>query len=316
MAIIRSGAAEFIEEVTPGTMPTNPAMQWIGVVTKFTNPIKKEFAEYQGLKEYGATNKLEIDGAVAVGETYESSFEYQPQKVNASPAYGPFDFFKYAFMADPPGTSPGALSDTLKSMSIGRMHSGKFEQLLGCYIDKIGMSCERNGIWNTAGSLKIMDVPRTTYDPWPVSDYKGSGSHATKVSSLPVTWNDITTLTYGGSNFIADVQKMSFEISNGLEISYDMSATTASKIASITPTKRDMSVTFDVNYKDINSIVKKVLEFGAADIVLVLETGTSDYTLTFKNARIPEENSEFAPEGLMTGSVKFVGINDFTLAWT
>ncbi len=220
------------------------------------------------------------------------------------------------------------LTDTLKSLSIGETSNSKFRRNCGVFIDSAKFSVQRNKKAIISGKAIVADVPRTVspnYDPWSVNDfttkkfdgttYTTAGTHTVINPRQPYKWSDVTGITYGGTNFIASVEKIEFEVKNNLDITYDNvtpvygSTLLNTRVYTIDPDKRDLSVTFGVKHKDVNSIVKKVLEFSAADIVLTI----AGKTLTFTGARIPEEPFELAPTGFQGQDIKFVGITNFTI---
>ncbi len=299
MAVGKGGVVEYTPETVFGTWPT-ATMSWIGLVQKFQAPTKKPYEEIRALKAAGATDKLQIHSCIGhQEELYEKDLEYIPQD---------WTFFRYA-MNDTGGTG---LTDTLKSLSIGEIltKSGTtyWRKNLGSVLDTAKFSVQRGKKALVTHKVSIADVVRTAYDPWATSTYNTS---ATASSAAAFKWSDLTDIDMpSGTNLGASVDKFEFEIKNNLEPTYDPMGTLNTKVTSIDPDKRDISLTLSVRHSSINWLVKKVLEF-AADGVVVTFGGK---TLTFTGARIPEEPFELAPTGFQTADLKFVGITNLTIS--
>jgi len=301
IVILKSGTAEYVVESTFGTFPTDPAMQWIGLVQSLKAPLKPKYEEYRTLKNSGATNKLELEGAEITGglQPIEIELEYLPQD---------WTFLKYAISSSGGGTP----TDDLASLSIGLISSdSKYAKLSGAKIDSVDVEIPEAGFAKVSMKLIAAHVYTTTNNPWSSSDYIGLGTHATKNSNVPVSWDDVSNVTLGGAAIPnSALGGIKFSINNNLDPQYDLYSSLATKIGAIEPAKRDFKASLTVKKKTIDAIADKAVGFGANDLVITVGATT----FTFANARIPEDAVELAPTDLVTLDVDFVGITNMTIA--
>ncbi len=298
----KSGVVEHIVETTFGTLPTNPAMVWIGLIQSLKATLKNEHEEYRTLKASAATNKLQIEGDVNLGQSLDIDLEYILQN---------WTFFKYVMSV----TGGNTMTDDLASLSLGLISpdaTAKYAQLLGTKIDSAAVEIPERGKAKCNMKLKGAHLPVTTNNPWSVTDYKGTGSHAAKASTAPVKWSDITAITYGGSNIpSSEVGGVKFSIENKLEGVLDAYGTLSTKLGAIEPTERTIKASLTLKKKAIDAIVALSNAFSAASLVITFSGPT---TLTFANAKIPQDVVEFAPTGLASLDVDFSGITDLTFS--
>lgn len=302
MAILlnRSGVVEYVKETTFASFPSNPAMNWIGLVQEFKCPLEKETEDVRTLKDATATDKLHIEDAVELGEgPYEIDLRYHPQD---------WTFWKYVIS----NTGGGSPTDELASLSLGLIHGGKYCQISGVVIDSLEVNIPYRGKAEVSGKLLAAHIPRTGNNVWSSSDYIGTGSHASKSASPPLRWKDISAVTYGGSNFADQVYGIKFGVNNNLsaEDGVSLYANTSSKVEAIEPQERSFSATVTIRKKAVDNLVQEVLGFTGKSLVFTIG-GT---TFTFSNAKIAKDVIELAPSGFQTLDVEFVGINNLTIS--
>lgn len=292
MTILSSfGTIEYVEESAFATMPTNPAMLWIGIVQKAIIASKHKNQDYHGLKAAAATNQLQIAGNVKTGNDLELTLEYMPQT---------WTFLKYAMAINAGAT----LTDTLDSLSFGAISidgTPKYAVMEGGKINNIEVSIAEDSIAKVTAKIPFADIVLATNDPWG-TDYKGAGSHATDPASAALGFNDITTLTLGGAAFNATDIK--FGINNNLKAIKDPSSTNLANVVDFVPQKRDITFSCKVRRAAMNDFAVKHFGYGANNIILTI-SGT---TFTFTGAKIPEEIYSLMDEGVAEMDVNFQGI--------
>lgn len=293
----KSGVAEYVVETTFGAMPTNPAMQWIGLIQSLKATIKTEHEEYRTLKAAAATNKLQIEGDVLLGQSLDIDMDYVMQD---------WTFFKYVMSL----TGGLTMTDDLANIALGLISpdaTPKYAQLLGTKIDSAAVEIPERGKAKCTMKLKGANVPVTTNNPWSVTNYKGTGSNATKASTPPIPWSGITAITYGGVVIpSSEVGGVKISIENKLEAVLDAYNTLSTKIGAIEPTERTIKVSLTLKKKTIDAIVALSNAFAAANLVITFASPAT--TLTFAGARIPQDVIDFAPTGLTSLDVEFSGI--------
>jgi len=300
IVLSKSGVVEYATETTFGTFPTNPAMNWIGLVQSFVANIETLHEEYRTLKASGATDKLQIEGAVKTGQAIEIDLEYILQNWN---------FFQYGMSSSGGGT----LTDDLASLTLGLISpdsTAKYAKLSGVKIDSMSVEIPENDVAKCTMKLLGAHVDTTADNPWSTTDYIGTGSHATKSATAPIAWTDVTNITWGGSTISnAEIGGIKFEINNNLEAIKDVYGTTSTKVSAIEPAKREIKATLTLRKEAIDAIAADAIGFTSQDLVLTIGAKT----LTFTGARIAKDSIDFAPEGMMSLDVDFVGITNFTI---
>lgn len=297
----KSGVVEYVVESTFGVAVANPAMLWPGVTQNFKAVLKNETEEYRTLKAAAATNKLQIEGAVLLGQVVEVDWEYLMQN---------WTLLKY-IQSLTGGATP---TDDIASFNIGLISpdaTAKYALLQGFKLNSADIEIAEKG--KAKANLKALaaHVPVTANNPWTVTDYKGLGSHATKASTTPVKWSDITACTYAGAVIpSSQLGTIKIGIDNKCEGVLDAYSTNSTKIAAIEPTERNYKLSVVLKKKAIDSISALATAYSAAAFVLTI----GGVTLTFSGARIPEDVVEFAPKGLMSLEVPFNGITDLTFS--
>lgn len=301
LTLPKNGVVEHIPEVTFGVKPTNPAMLWPGLTQNFKALIKSENEEYRTLKAAAATNKLQIEGAILLGQAIEVDWQYILQD---------WTLLKY-LQSVTGGNTP---TDNLASFTLGLISpdaTPKYATIQGLKFSSGEIEIPEKGKAITNLKGLAAHVPVTSNNPWSATDYKGTGTHAAKASTAPVKWNDITACTYGGANIPnSQLGTIKIGIDNKCEGVLDAYSTNSTKIAAIEPTERNYKLSVVLKKKAIDAIADKAVEYTAGNFVLTI----GGVTLTFANARIPEEIIEFAPKGLTSLEVPFNGITDLTFS--
>lgn len=297
----KSGVTEYVVESAFGTFPTNPTMLWIGLIQSMKALLKTEHEEYRTLKASGATNKLQIEGDVNLGQAIDIDLEYILQN---------WTFFKYVMSS----AGGNTMTDDLASIALGLISSdatAKYAKLSGIKIDSANVEIPEKGKAKCNMKLLGANVTTATNNPWSVTDYKGTGAHAAKASTAPIAWKDITAITLGGSNIpTSQVGGVKFGIENKCEAVLDAYGSLSTKIGAIEPTERSIKASLTIKKTAIDAIADKAVGFGANSLVITI----GGATFTFANAKIPQDVIEFAPAGLTSLDIEFSGITDLAVS--
>lgn len=255
--------AEMVPEVTFGTFPTNPAMQPLpGVLLEFNLKSSPVLDEYNCLKGAAETDPLSCGVATKTTETIEWDF-----KVKCTDAYG---MLPQALLAATSSTyTPG---NTMLPFSIGLMAGSQFCTLLGNVITEWVLEIPDN---EKAAELSVsgMAVSKSAWG----ADYKGSGSHATAVSSADVlTMASLSAFTYDSVALSASdimAPSLKFGVKNKVEPVIDASSSRTSKIGNWSFGPREYILELDATFLD---------DMGLQDDILAAADHTMAYTLDGK----------------------------------
>jgi len=300
-----TGTVEFVAEGTYGTFPTNPAMKWIGLVQKATITARNENEDYRSLRASGATNKLIPVGNIKTGATLTIDLEYIPNTFKH--ATNPI-FCKYATHATGGDTMQDILPTGLSFGFISADSTPKYAKISGGQIDEWTCEIPEDKLARITAKVPCADLYLNANDPW-TTDYVGSGSHASEVTTA-LGYADITTLTLGGASFKAT--NIKFGVRNSAIRVKDAASTKFSKVESIVPQKREFFFSAKVRRDAINDFSVKTFGYGANNLVIAFGTAGASGTLTFANAKVPEEVYNFAVEGLSEMEINFTGITGLT----
>jgi len=253
---------QYVEEVTYGVFPTNPAMSWIGTV---------KLAEYNATRELAAMPHVgEEDSRVYQEdrETYGLTLDYFLQNSTLA---------KYGVNAQ--GGGAGSIDKTLSILASAKLGGASgtetFIQLNGVRVDSITLSGGLNE--KTLARVRLtgknLPIPSTTS---PI----GSGSFATDPGGNPWNYYDggASPVTIGGVS--PDVKSISVEISRQLSGEYHVGET---KKRALLPGGRNIQGTITLVWKDT---VQYANLSNASNVTIswVLKSATSMLTLT--NARL------------------------------
>lgn len=279
---------EYQEETNFGSTASadlEGAYNWFGLVTSFsaTQGIEAENVRY--LPAAGSTNKLETVENVKVSEAYSGEITFSLQDLT------PLQYWTGA---------AGDTSDDVTSIVVGEQNedSGEFRNLTGGVGEEVTLTIEEDGVAEMSGSFIFADAT-----DWGTTDYIGStGSHAAADTTTPSTYGDLGGINLGGTALSDAVESLTLTVSNDLEVVKDPDATTASQIAAIVPTSREISVELALTYDDM-SMAQTVRSYTKQDLTFNLDVGGVTNAFTVTDTQYPEFPYEFAPEDLVGDTV-------------
>jgi len=258
--------AEYIDEVTTGTLPTNPAMVAFPCnVTKFEfkhDPISDDYSSMNGPtcatpREHGVSNKVAEDLSFSV----------------TGKATG-VDLVPYALMGDT--TTTYAIGKVPHYVSIGMFMGTDYAVLKGCLMEELVFDFpSRSATCEMTATYQAMDIAH-----WGATDYKGTGSHASAVTDTPLNFGSITSPTIESGTFAASnmlLNSLKFGFTNNIEGVENIGATTASKYSIFSI--GDIEKTLEMNVTFLDAEVYDLLTDGAVkDFSFALDGKTFTYT--------------------------------------
>ncbi len=274
-----------MEESTYGTFPTNPAMNWIGVVSS-CGP--KADMQSIMIPQVGTEDlKYIIKGA----EVYTVELEYGLQNST---------FAKYATQSQGGGTGTidKSLSLLFSAKLGGQTGTENFLQLLGSRIGSFTLSTRIGELTRARCQIqgKAIPVPSTTS---PI----GTGTFATDPATNPWTFYD------GGTNPVTigavspDVREITVTFERNLERLHVLGQ---SQQKFLPPKHRRITGNFTILWEDTNQYTNLTSDTGVA-ISWILKSATS--TLTLSNCKIHRlEDFPFQPTEIVVEKYGFTAL--------
>ncbi len=288
---------EYVEETTFGYMPSDPTMQWIGLVTKFkpVDKLKTVTIRYFG-DDSQTDGRLENIKNAKVGREVGLEISYVPQNLMG------LGFLKYWT------GSAGGLSDDITSVSVGIIdkNATKYTVINGLIGNEVTLTIPEEGEVTIEGNMVGVEI--VTAD----TDYIGLGSHATEDASDPLTTDDLTLvqMDYGtGFVDVVDyVNSIKVTISNTLGIFRDLGSGFSTKIGMIKPIAREVKLSLEMDYEDF-TMLNNVRSFTSLGFKFTLR-GT---TFTFTGVRFPEAPFEYKPDDLIGDTLESLPVEGMTI---
>ncbi len=282
------GSVEYITESVFATLPTNPAMKWIGAVSKFSPKDKTKTASEKYLKDKVATNRAESYIHAKTGEELGFDITYYPQP-------GSFDDFLLLVT----GSATG-LADSIGSFSLGLVldeTTTKYSYYEGCVVDSFTLNIPDDGFVSCDVSCTAADK-----STWGTSTYIGTGSHATDPLETPLTSEDITSvqIDYGAGYVDVEdaINAITLKIENKVGYARDLASANAGRIKGSALTGRDITLELDMDYDsfDMMTYIRSLTEL---DVKFVLGSGSHSWTFAVSGVKFPEMPYEFSSEDLI-----------------
>ena len=292
MPISGAKAIEYVAEDsigsgTYGVTPDNPTMKWLGLVNPFTPHIAKGYEEVRYLGAYDATDMLQKMRNMKVDGELTASLTYKPQD---------WDFMQYIT-----GSTTG-LSDSVDSLSIAQYTDEKWILYKGCMLTRWELTLPKEGIATVDVDMTIGDVADPTG-----TDFIGTGSHASESTDDPFLWEDITGLKMDSNDpptteIAHSVGDLTLSITNEVELPKDISSTKWTRAEGAVVKKRDISVSMELTWVDIDSFFTLVKNGTKQNLQFTL----GGKTFTIKGLIPPEYNPEITPDNFIGETVTFL----------
>jgi hypothetical protein len=313
MAVSRiNGTVDFIEESVFGTIPTNPALKWIGSVYSAKPAVKVKTETKRALPATTITaNKAFNMKHIKVGTDIGLEIGYVPQT-------GSFlDFLVYAIG----GTTAAPVSDTQKSISVvlqdANAASLKWQVFKGCVCTDFAFNAPEDGAIDCKATFNCQELAAPS-----ATDPKGSGSHPSASTGAELTIDDISAcqMKYSASGSLANctdaINALSFKVQNKIGFSKDIANSTSTRIAGYAVNARSITLELDLDYAALETAaatgfsITDVRSLTAFDFAFTLD----GKTYTFGGLKFPELPYEYGPDDLLGDKVTSLPATSLTVA--
>ena len=291
--VVGSQPIEYVEETDYAIEVADGEYNWFGITTSWSADQGVESTSITYLPEFGASNKLEKRVNVKLREMYEGEITYHPQ--------GDFSFLQY-FTG-----SQGGTADDVTSLQVGEINESDstFRRLLGGVGEEITVSVAEDEVVEVNGSFTFGEAT-----DWSSTDYTDTdGSHATEDTTEPWSYDNLGSVTYGGTEMDGAIDSVELTISNDLAVVRDANSELSTQIDAIVPVDREITVSVEFTYDNFD-ILNEVRAYEAKDFVF--EIGNT--TFTVGGVKFPEAPYEFTADDLVADSLDSDPAN--SLSWT
>ncbi|HZW58255.1 MAG TPA: phage tail tube protein [Nitrososphaerales archaeon] len=255
LGLLVAHSAEYVEETTFGTQPTNPTWNWIGTDLQYSDTADMGSILIRNL------GTEDLKSVVKGADNYDVTLDYALQAST---------FLKY--LVNSQGGGAGSIDKSL-SVLISPKISGttNYLEALGCRPDSGSIKWQLGK--ELRGNLKLFAQSISAYTS---TDPTGTGSHASDPGTTPWVFTDpgASGITFGGTAY--DIQDMTVNFNRNLQRVRAIGQSTAKYIV---PSIRD--ITFDVTIMlEATANYSALLNNTSQTIAAPLKNGTSILTLS------------------------------------
>ncbi len=294
---------EYIKETTFGTPPTNPTMQWIGIVTdaKFTDKPKSFSTRYFTDAAYTDPKSAAYKHIKTVMEA-GVEIEYVPQDILDG-------FLGFALGSD---TTCTGLVDGIKSVTIGAIITGgtkKYVVYKGCVVDEFTLTIPEDDVLMCSAKFTAADAAAPS-----ATNYKGTGSNATESTDDMLTCNDISDIklsTDNGktwANATDIVREIELSISNKNVYLKDLASTNSTHIAGVVNVGKDVKLGLELYYDDLDLLtqVRALTQCG-------FKFTCDSKTFTLTGVQFPEYPLDVKPDEVIGDKLESLQVTGLTI---
>jgi len=295
---------EYIKETSFGTMPTNPEMEWIGIVTdaKFTDKPKSFSTRYFTDAAYTEPKSAAYKHIKTVMEA-GVEIEYVPQGILDG-------FLGFALGGD---TSCTGLEDGIKSVTIGAIITGgtnKYVVYEGCVVDEFTLTIPEDDVLKCSAKFTAADAaaPSTT-------DYTGTGSNATASTDDMLTCDDVSDIKLSvdngttWANATDIVREIELSISNKNVYLKDLASANSTHIAGVVNVGKDVKLGLELYYDDLD-LLTQVQALTQCGFKFTID----DKTFTLTGVQFPEYPLDVKPDEVIGDKLESLQVTGLTIA--
>ena len=295
---------EYVKETAFGKLPTNPEMEWIGIVTdaKFTDKPKSFSTRYFTDADYTEPKSAAYKHIKTVMEA-GIEIEYVPQGILDG-------FLGFALGGD---TTCTGLADGIESVSIGAIITGgtnKYIVYKGCVVDEFTLTIPEDDVLKCSAKLTAADAsaPATT-------SYKGTGSNATESTDAMLTCDDVSDIKLSvdngttWANATDIVREIELNISNKNVYLKDLASANSTHIAGVVNVGKDIKLGLELYYDDLDLLtqVRALTQCG-------FQFTIDGKTFTFTGVQFPEYPLDVKPDEVIGDKIESLQITGLTIA--
>ena len=296
---------EYIKETNFGTMPTNPVMQWIGIVTdaKFTDKPKSFSTRYFTDAAYTNPKSAAYKHIKTVMEA-GIEIEYVPQDIMSG-------FIGFALGGD--ATTCTGLVDGINSVTIGAIITGGTNKYLlyeGCVVDEFTLTIPEDDVLKCSAKFTAADAVAPS-----ATDYKGTGSNATESTDAMLTCDNISDIklsTDNGSSWVNAtdiVREIELSISNKNVYLKDLASANSTHIAGVVNVGKDVKLGLELYYDDLDLLtqVRALTQCG-------FKFTCDSKTFTLTGVQFPEYPLDVKPDEVIGDKLESLQVTRLTIA--
>ncbi len=296
---------EYIKETSFGTMPTNPVMQWIGIVTdaKFTDKPKSFSTRYFTDAAYTKPKSAAYKHIKTVMEA-GVEIEYVPQDIMSG-------FIGFALGGD--NTTCTGLVDGIKSVTIGAIITGgtnKYVVYEGCVVDEFTLTIPEDDVLKCSAKFTAADAAAPS-----ATNYKGTGSNATESTDAMLTCDNISDIklsTDNGSSWVNAtdiVREIELSISNKNVYLKDLASANSTHIAGVVNVGKDVKLGLELYYDDLDLLtqVRALTQCG-------FKFTCDSKTFTLTGVQFPEYPLDVKPDEVIGDKLESLQVTGLTIA--
>jgi len=124
------------------------------------------------------------------------------------------------------------------------------------------------------------------------------GSHATEDTTEPLSYNDLSNVTWGGNPMNGSIESIELTISNELAEVRDPDTGRETQLAAIVPVDREITVSVDFTYENFD-VLEDVRSYTAKDFSFDI----GNTTFTVSDVKFPEAPYEYTADDLVADSL-------------
>jgi len=295
---------EYVKETAFGTLPTNPEMEWIGIVTdaKFTDKPKSFSTRYFTDAAYTDPKSAAYKHIKTVMEA-GVEIEYVPQGILDG-------FLGFALGSD---TSCTGLVDGINSVTIGAIITGGTNKYLlykGCVVDEFTLTIPEDDVLKCSAKLTAADAAAPS-----ATNYTGTGSNATESTDAMLTCDDISDIklsTDNGKTWVNAtdiVREIELSISNKNVYLKDLASANSTHIAGVVNVGKDVKLGLELYYDDLDLLtqVRALTQCGFKFTI-------DGKTFTHTGVQFPEYPLDVKPDEVIGDKLESLQVTGLTIA--
>ena len=316
-----SGMLEMVDETEYGVLPTNPEMEYIGVITSGSINDKPIIESGRFLPQ--------VDYTDTIGQTSTSAYYHQKttSEITIETDYNPKSVeegFLFYALGNPTLSAGNAVTGAVDglgtSFSVGSkiLSSPKYLVYSGGYVQDFSLDVARDGLVNCSATTMYANAgvnvgsPTYTNTANPMSsDYIGTGSHASTTAGDILAFSDITSSTLTpalGSAADDIVESISVSISNNIRWIKDLGGGFTTKVTNAALLGRDITVGLELAYDEL-ALYNSIYSGKKFDNSMTLD----GYLFEFGGFVFPEYPVSMNPEELLGETIESTQATSFKI---
>lgn len=291
---IQQSIPEYTVEDSFAEASDDPVMRWIGFVEQYDARVSTRSNRFKVAED----GEIPSAGTATWQDNREDfkevsmDLQYVPQDVNMIEN----------FLGGP------ATSNDVRPLEFGEIipynFSAEYRRLLGCVGRSFSLNISEDDISSASATFL-----GTEYEDWSREDYIGYGDHAEEVDAPPLSYSDLSNITYGGEPIDGFISGLQLDIDNTYKTYREPDSELSTRIDTLMLTERDIRINLDIVYENTD-ITEQILEYEPRE----LSFDIGETAFIFEGVQFPESSSigsrtEIRGETLESDPVKSLTIS-------